>query len=101
MKPGAAVTVAGIFLPEPYTGFRAMRAGLLTSTYLEAQAVTHMKASYQEHSRDAALRSKIEVSVLSSPLALRCLLPTVVVSMIAQSLPLNAPLVFQLTSPLQ
>ena len=66
VKPGSAVTIAGIFLPEPYTGFRAMRAGLLTSTYLEAQAITHMKASYQEHSQDAALQAKIEVRAFSA-----------------------------------
>lgn len=36
-KPGDAVTVAGVFLPEPFTGFRAMRAGLLTSVYLQAR----------------------------------------------------------------
>lgn len=36
-KPGDEVELAGIFLPEPYTGFRAMRAGLLTSTYLEVR----------------------------------------------------------------
>lgn len=35
LKPGNAVSVAGIFLPQPYTGFKAMRAGLLTSTYLQ------------------------------------------------------------------
>ena len=34
LKPGNAVTIAGIFLPLPYTGFKAMRAGLLTNTYL-------------------------------------------------------------------
>ena len=61
MKPGSAVTVAGIFLPEPYTGFRAMRAGLLTSTYLDAQSVTHMKASYEEHTQDTALQAQIQV----------------------------------------
>ena len=37
-KPGDAVTVAGVFLPEPFTGFRAMRAGLLTSVYLQARS---------------------------------------------------------------
>jgi len=48
-KPGDEVILAGIFLPEPYTGFRAMRAGLLTSTYLEVQAVTQVKTSYAAH----------------------------------------------------
>ncbi len=37
-KPGDAVTVSGVFLPEPFTGFRAMRAGLLTSVFLQARA---------------------------------------------------------------
>ena len=38
LKPGNAVSVAGIFLPQPYTGFKAMRAGLLTSTYLQVRS---------------------------------------------------------------
>ncbi|KAK9798943.1 hypothetical protein WJX73_006235 [Symbiochloris irregularis] len=59
MKPGSAVQVAGIFLPEPYTGFKAMRAGLLTNTFLEAQVVTHLKSSYQEVSQDTVLQARI------------------------------------------
>ncbi|EFN55074.1 hypothetical protein CHLNCDRAFT_52849 [Chlorella variabilis] len=36
LKAGGSVTLSGIFLPEPYTGQRAMlRASLLTSTYME------------------------------------------------------------------
>ena len=42
-KPGDAVTVAGVFLPEPFTGFRAMRAGLLTSVYLQARSVAGLQ----------------------------------------------------------
>ena len=34
MKPGDVVIMTGIFLPEPVQGFRAMRAGLLTTTYI-------------------------------------------------------------------
>ncbi len=34
MKPGDVVVLSGIFLPEPIQGFRAMRAGLLTTTYI-------------------------------------------------------------------
>lgn len=34
MKPGDVVILSGIFLPEPVQGFRAMRAGLLTTTYI-------------------------------------------------------------------
>ena len=66
LAPGAAVTVAGVFLPEPFTGFRAMRAGLLTNTYLEAQAVSHMKASYHQVAQDAALQARILVRGLHS-----------------------------------
>ncbi|KAK9806786.1 hypothetical protein WJX72_002809 [[Myrmecia] bisecta] len=48
MKPGDAVTVSGIFLPEPFAGFRAMKAGLVTTTFMEAQHVHHNKQSYSE-----------------------------------------------------
>lgn len=48
VKAGDAVTVSGIFLPEPYAGPRsAMRATLLTATYVQAMAVTQNKQSYQ------------------------------------------------------
>ncbi|CCH44358.1 DNA replication licensing factor [Wickerhamomyces ciferrii] len=49
MDPGDVVDIAGIFLPAPYTGFRALRAGLLTETYLEAQAIRQHKKKY-DHS---------------------------------------------------
>ncbi|ESW97087.1 hypothetical protein KL918_000697 [Ogataea parapolymorpha] len=47
MNPGDIVDVTGIFLPAPYTGFRALRAGLLTETYLEAQFVKQHKRKYE------------------------------------------------------
>lgn len=38
LKAGDSVTLSGIFLPEPYTGQRAMlRASLLTATYMEVR----------------------------------------------------------------
>lgn len=46
MNPGDTVDVSGIFMPAPYTGFRALKAGLLTETYLEAQHVRHHKKQY-------------------------------------------------------
>ena len=46
VNPGDVVDMAGIFLPTPYTGFKALRAGLLTDTYLEAQHITQHKKSY-------------------------------------------------------
>lgn len=48
MNPGDIVDVAGIFLPSPYTGFRALRAGLLTETYLEVQHVRQHKKQYEQ-----------------------------------------------------
>lgn len=47
MNPGDNVDVGGIFLPSPYTGFKALRAGLLTETYLEAQSVSQHKKQYE------------------------------------------------------
>lgn len=61
-KPGDAVSIAGVFLPEPYVGFRAMRAGLLTSTYLDAMGVTQLKQSYQQHAMDKELQDRMYVS---------------------------------------
>ncbi len=62
IKPGDAVTLSGIFLPEPFTGFRAARAGLLTNTYLLAQAVTLDKQSYSSLAVTQEQRSVISVS---------------------------------------
>ncbi|KAF4167508.1 hypothetical protein CNMCM6936_004963 [Aspergillus lentulus] len=60
LNPGDVVDVAGIFLPTPYTGFRAIRAGLLTDTYLEAQHITHHKKSYNDLTMDSRTLRKIE-----------------------------------------
>lgn len=60
-KPGDAVTVSGIFLPQPLAGFRSMRAGLLTTTYLEAMSITQEKRSYAETAQDIDLSVRIEV----------------------------------------
>lgn len=60
LNPGDMVDVAGIFLPTPYTGFRAIRAGLLTDTYLEAQHITQHKKSYTDMGMDSRTLRKIE-----------------------------------------
>ncbi|KAK9930702.1 hypothetical protein M0R45_027731 [Rubus argutus] len=49
VAPGDVVELSGIFLPIPYTGFRAMRAGLVADTYLEAMSVAHYKKKYEEY----------------------------------------------------
>lgn len=48
INPGDVIDVAGIFLPTPYTGYKAIRAGLLTDTYLEAQYVNQHKKAYDD-----------------------------------------------------
>ena len=48
LNPGDIVDVAGIFLPIPYTGFKALRAGLLTDVYLEVHNVTQLKQQYDK-----------------------------------------------------
>lgn len=59
-SPGDVVSIAGIFLPTPYTGFRALRAGLLADTYLDAQYVVRHKKSYVEETIDDATLARIE-----------------------------------------
>ncbi|KAI9782176.1 MAG: Mcm2-7 hexameric complex component [Peltula sp. TS41687] len=60
IKPGDIIDVAGIFLPTPYTGFKAIKAGLLTDTYLEAQHIIQHKESYRDLTIDARLFRRIE-----------------------------------------
>ncbi|OCH93876.1 MCM-domain-containing protein [Obba rivulosa] len=48
MNPGDVVHLGGIFLPIPYTGFQAVRAGLLTDTYLEVHYIHQLKKQYND-----------------------------------------------------
>jgi DNA replication licensing factor MCM7 len=48
LTPGDVANVTGIFLPMPYTGFKALRAGLLTDTYLDVQYIHRLKKQYDE-----------------------------------------------------
>lgn len=41
--PGDIVTITGVYMPAPYTGFAAMRAGLAHDTFLEAYNITKDK----------------------------------------------------------
>ena len=50
-QPGDTVTIDGVFLPQRLggeSGFKAMKAGLISTTYLEAQNVVIHKKSYDE-----------------------------------------------------
>lgn len=48
MNPGDVVHLGGVFLPIPYSGFQAIRAGLLTDTYLETHHIYQLKKQYDE-----------------------------------------------------
>ncbi|KAE9578848.1 DNA replication licensing factor mcm7 [Colletotrichum fructicola] len=60
VNPGDVVDISGIFLPTPYTGFKAMRAGLLTDTFLEAHHIVQHKKAYSEMIVDAKLVRRID-----------------------------------------
>lgn len=59
MNPGDIVHLGGIFLPMPYTGFQAIRAGLLTDTYLEVHYVYQLKKQYNEMQRTPQIEEEI------------------------------------------
>lgn len=42
-NPGDHVIIDGIYMPRPYSGFKAIRAGLLTDTYLLAHHLHQLK----------------------------------------------------------
>lgn len=59
MNPGDVVHVGGIFLPMPYSGFKAIRAGLLTDTYLDAQSIHQLKKQYNAMQRTPEIAAQI------------------------------------------
>lgn len=60
VNPGEVVDIAGIFLPTPYTGFKAIKAGLLTDTYLEAMHIEQHKKQYDDIVVDPRTVRRIE-----------------------------------------
>jgi DNA replication licensing factor MCM7 len=59
MSPGDVVHLGGNFLPIPYTGFQAIRAGLLTDTYLEAHHIDQQKQQYDELAMTQEIYNKL------------------------------------------
>lgn len=60
MNPGDIVDLGGIFLPIPYTGFQAVRAGLLTDTYLEVHYVNQLKKQYSDMEETPQIKAALE-----------------------------------------
>ncbi|SGY73157.1 BQ5605_C005g03268 [Microbotryum silenes-dioicae] len=76
VSPGDVVHIGGVFLPIPYEGFKALKLGLLTDSYLEAHHIHQLKKQYEsmkltpkiydeiaELKRDPALYSKLASSI--------------------------------------
>ena len=57
---GDKVTISGIWLPLPHTGFRAMRAGLTTNTYLHCMQIIKEKKSFDIKVQDKKVLNKVQ-----------------------------------------
>jgi DNA replication licensing factor MCM7 len=57
---GDTLTISGVFLPIPYTGFQALRAGLITNTFLEAMTIEKHKKSSLDFTATAEQREQLE-----------------------------------------
>jgi DNA replication licensing factor MCM7 len=58
--PGDIITVTGVYMPSPFHGFAAMRAGLTQDTYLEAFQVTKDKQNFKESFLNAQALEKVQ-----------------------------------------
>lgn len=59
-NPGDHVVIDGIYMPRPYSGFKAIKAGLLTDTYLLAHNLQQLKP--QRAASQAVLASPSEMA---------------------------------------
>ena len=58
-SPGDLITITGVFLTMPFLGFRAITAGLIHDTFLEAFKITRDKKSYKESSLSTEMVDKL------------------------------------------
>ncbi|KAJ1956846.1 DNA replication licensing factor MCM7, partial [Linderina pennispora] len=64
LNPGDVAVISGVFLPQPYTGFRALRAGLLADTLLEAHHVRPLKRQYDQLASEATAEQYMRLAEL-------------------------------------
>jgi len=57
--PGDVITLSGIFLPVPVSGYRGMKMGLTAETYLDAQIITKDKLRSDEDGASTAIRDQV------------------------------------------
>ncbi len=60
VSPGDIVTIGGIFLPQRQPGFKGLKAGLLSDTYIVAQDFFKHKKGYAEIDLSPAMEKKID-----------------------------------------
>jgi len=58
-SPGDKVTITGIYMPAPSTGFRAMRQGLIHDTHIEAYKITKDKQNFREYMLSDDMMGKV------------------------------------------
>ena len=64
VSPGDVIECSGVFLPKPYTGFKAMRAGLIANTFLEAMHIKQYKKKYSQYVITQEMQDRIEGCVV-------------------------------------
>lgn len=71
-SPGDVVILSGVFLPTPYTGFRAMRAGLVADTYIEAMSIERLKKNFDEFQMTPEILQQIEALKSGTQIGFGC-----------------------------
>ncbi|KAJ2535389.1 DNA replication licensing factor MCM7, partial [Coemansia sp. RSA 1933] len=66
LNPGDVAHITGAFLPQPYTGFRALRAGLLADTLLEAHHIRPLKRRYDQLASELTPELQVRLAQLES-----------------------------------
>ena len=57
---GDTLTISGIFLPVPYTGYQALRAGLITNTFFEAMSIEKHKKSHHDFQASQEIQDSLD-----------------------------------------
>ncbi|KAI8913605.1 MCM2/3/5 family-domain-containing protein [Gorgonomyces haynaldii] len=60
VTPGETIVIGGIVLPVPYTGFKALKAGLITDVYVEVHDIVQTKARYSDLVATDEINSEIQ-----------------------------------------
>lgn len=60
VSPGETIVVSGAILPVPFTGFKALKAGLITDTYLEAHHIHQSKKQYANMEMTPEIKKQID-----------------------------------------